>query len=389
MQSDYDLLQVQFGFRLIIASCCWMMFDSMVLGKPEGGSKFCICCISRDFCFGSASQSDTYPPGMDLSLPAHLPFSFHQLLQNSFHFGGLNFLTIPYSTLHSHYILIMEAMYPAASLISNSGFLISALSKGRGGIWTKEENKKFESALAVYDDRTPNRWLHVTAMVPGKSVWDVIRHYEELEEDVNCIEAGLVPIPSYLGTAAFDLDWGDDDGRFDGASRKKSVGMARNHEHERKKGVPWTEDEHRMFLRGLKKHGRGDWRNISRNFVISKTPTQVASHAQKYFLRQVSTGKDRKRPSIHDITTSTLADAAGSGNESHPSPKQATTQLQRNSGVASRMLLDWSLPDGETRMMFNNATRNDFLMVKHGCERMPITSCILTRFLGRVCYLIR
>lgn len=55
---------------------------------------------------------------------------------------------------------------------------------------------------------------------------------------------------------------------------------------------------------GLQKHGKGDWRNISRNFVISKTPTQVASHAQKYFMRQNSGVKDHKRrPSIHDITT--------------------------------------------------------------------------------------
>lgn len=54
---------------------------------------------------------------------------------------------------------------------------------------------------------------------------------------------------------------------------------------------------------GLEKYGKGDWRNISRNFVISKTPTQVASHAQKYYLRQLSREKERKRPSIHDITT--------------------------------------------------------------------------------------
>jgi SHAQKYF class myb-like DNA-binding protein len=33
---------------------------------------------------------------------------------------------------------------------------------------------------------------------------------------------------------------------------------------------------------GLKKYGRGDWRIISRNFMTSRTPTQVASHAQKY-----------------------------------------------------------------------------------------------------------
>ena len=60
----------------------------------------------------------------------------------------------------------------------------------------------------------------------------------------------------------------------------------------------------RRFLMGLLKYGKGDWRNISRNFVVTKTPTQVASHAQKYYIRQkLSGGKDNKRrPSIHDIT---------------------------------------------------------------------------------------
>ncbi|KAH7835498.1 hypothetical protein Vadar_026726 [Vaccinium darrowii] len=31
-------------------------------------------------------------------------------------------------------------------------------------------------------------------------------------------------------------------------------------------GVPWTEEEHRMFLLGLQKLGKGDWRGISRNY---------------------------------------------------------------------------------------------------------------------------
>ncbi|KAE8659534.1 putative malic enzyme [Hibiscus syriacus] len=43
---------------------------------------------------------------------------------------------------------------------------------------------------------------------------------------------------------------------------------------ERKKGVPWTEEEHRLFLIGLQKLGKGDWRGIARNFVMSRTPTQ-------------------------------------------------------------------------------------------------------------------
>ena len=59
----------------------------------------------------------------------------------------------------------------------------------------------------------------------------------------------------------------------------------------------------RLFLIGLQKFGKGDWRSISRNVVVTRTPTQVASHAQKYFLRQSSVKKERKRSSIHDITT--------------------------------------------------------------------------------------
>ncbi|XP_043716450.1 transcription factor MYBS3-like [Telopea speciosissima] len=70
---------------------------------------------------------------------------------------------------------------------------------------------------------------------------------------------------------------------------------------ERKKGVPWTEEEHRMFLLGLQKVGKGDWRGIARNYVISRTPTQVASHAQKYFIRQSNLSRRKRRSSLFDI----------------------------------------------------------------------------------------
>ncbi|CAL9132913.1 unnamed protein product [Musa textilis] len=80
---------------------------------------------------------------------------------------------------------------------------------------------------------------------------------------------------------------------------------------ERKKGVPWTENEHRMFLMGLQKLGKGDWRGIARNFVVSRTPTQVASHAQKYFIRQSSNASRRKRhSSLFDIVPEMPIDEA-------------------------------------------------------------------------------
>lgn len=71
--------------------------------------------------------------------------------------------------------------------------------------------------------------------------------------------------------------------------------------HERKKGIPWSEKEHRSFLIGLKKLGKGDWRGISKNYVHTRTPTQVASHAQKYFLRQAATDRKR-RSSLFDMS---------------------------------------------------------------------------------------
>lgn len=53
-----------------------------------------------------------------------------------------------------------------------------------------------------------------------------------------------------------------------------------------------------MFLRGLQKFNRGSWKQISL-YVKTRTPTQVQSHAQKFFLRQRQDVK--KKCSIHDL----------------------------------------------------------------------------------------
>ncbi|XAR58933.1 hypothetical protein NMG60_11014518 [Bertholletia excelsa] len=235
----------------------------------------------------------------------------------------------------------MEILSPN-SYLSSSNWFIEEHSGSSG--WTPAENKAFEDALAVHDKDTPDRWQKIAGLIPGKTPADVMRRYKELEEDVSSIEAGLVPIPGYE-TSTFTLDWGSSHG-FDGFKHKRSLSV-RPPEQERKKGVPWTEEEHKLFLMGLKKYGKGDWRNISRNFVITRTPTQVASHAQKYFIRQLSGGKDKRRASIHDITTVNL-DENGTPlleNIRPPSPDQSfMLSQQKNSSSMAKSPFQWNQP---------------------------------------------
>ncbi|CAI9759468.1 unnamed protein product [Fraxinus pennsylvanica] len=95
---------------------------------------------------------------------------------------------------------------------------------------------------------------------------------------------------------------------------------------ERKKGIPWTEEEHRMFLLGLQKLGKGDWRGIARNYVLSRTPTQVASHAQKYFVRQFNVSRRKRRASLFDIVADESVDTPVVSEDTTGVPPQAETQ---------------------------------------------------------------
>ncbi|XAR64916.1 hypothetical protein NMG60_11008809 [Bertholletia excelsa] len=244
--------------------------------------------------------------------------------------------------------------------------------------WTWLEDKAFEEALVMFPEELSDRWLRIASRLPGKSPEEVKAHYDDLVHDI-LIESGGVQLPNYYAHHDRPISkppnipnyYGDrpismpnnisnDDLVRDVLLNDSAGVQLPNHYDDRpiskpnnssnddlvesggaqlpnyychadrpitkpdniskkaKRGTRWTEEEHRLFLLGLQTYGEGDWRAISRNVLITKTATQIASHAQKYFIRQSSDKKDRKRASIHDIELS-------------PPPSTAQFNAQENS----------------------------------------------------------
>ncbi|CAI9288070.1 unnamed protein product [Lactuca saligna] len=145
-------------------------------------------------------------------------------------------------------------------------------------------------------------------MVPRKTVTDVMRLYKELEDDNgeknNSANVFLSP-PPY------------------GAQGNRSsiiVVVSIGPKELRKRRV----EKYFSKFRGI------------------RTPTQVRIHAHKYFIQQLSEGKDKRISSIHDITIVNL-------NENHiTSPKYKTTASPEQCKVP------WNQPNNEnTAMAFN------------------------------------
>ncbi len=88
--------------------------------------------------------------------------------------------------------------------------------------WNFEENNIFENALAVFDLDCPNLFEKIATRLIGKTVAQIKKHFEALIEDIEVIESSLISIPNHKTNESKE-----------NKSKKK-----------RRKGVPWTAEEH-------------------------------------------------------------------------------------------------------------------------------------------------
>lgn len=118
---------------------------------------------------------------------------------------------------------------------------------GSSSAWSRTQDKLFERALVLFPEDTPDRWERIAAEVPGKDPTEVRDHYEVLVHDVGEIDSGRVAVPSYTENS-FTPEWWVEEGP---SQISFGGGKGKGAENERKKGVPWTEEEHRLELRTL------------------------------------------------------------------------------------------------------------------------------------------
>ncbi|WJX23943.1 hypothetical protein P8452_13112 [Trifolium repens] len=133
-------------------------------------------------------------------------------------------------------------------------------------------------------------------------------------------------------------------------------------QQQRRKVFHWTNEEHMLFLEGLQVCKKGKWKEISQKYVKTKTSTQIASHAQKYFKRQQQKldvkSKDIKRKprkSIHDktIIMDIMPDTPTNQN-------QVIQQVNNNEASPSFPILN---SFDEITGMYDNLTEEDFAMI--------------------------
>lgn len=118
------------------------------------------------------------------------------------------------------------------------------------GKWTREEDEAFETALAdalpwkseEEDEGDMRRWEELVGKVGTKTIEEVRKHYETLVDDIGAIEAGKVEVPNYVGEEEEEVEKEKGSESVDGGGGKSGLSKA---EQERRKGIPWTEEEHK------------------------------------------------------------------------------------------------------------------------------------------------
>ncbi|XP_072147477.1 transcription factor DIVARICATA-like [Setaria viridis] len=160
--------------------------------------------------------------------------------------------------------------------------------------WTRRDDKFLE--LLLFNRNTVS--LHIASSIIGKTPAQIHQRctfmFAELSHVLKSLEV-LTPLVWDMEIAAMAAAAEEEvvpeavvpaappvAARKNSAERATGAGCAKRN---KKAAEKWTEYEHRLFLAGLPFY-RGNWNAMSREYLTSRTASQIASHYQKYRNRE-------------------------------------------------------------------------------------------------------
>ncbi|GAU19055.1 hypothetical protein TSUD_193920 [Trifolium subterraneum] len=101
------------------------------------------------------------------------------------------------------------------------------MSSSSGTIWSYEEEKSFENAIAMHwnekeEEDSNEQWEKIASCVPNKTMEEVKQHYQLLVDDVSAIEAGHVSFPNYANELETTNSSNKDSSKSSTSSDKRS-----------------------------------------------------------------------------------------------------------------------------------------------------------------------
>ncbi|XP_063948220.1 transcription factor SRM1-like [Daucus carota subsp. sativus] len=168
--------------------------------------------------------------------------------------------------------------------------------------WSFKETKLFETIMEKFEENGSMAFFEEVAIsMPWRSMSSIKNHYNILINDIKLIKSSNGQFEDIVSEVTGEeedcetINMEDTNMELEGGGVHKIP-------RPKKRGIPWSIQEHKSFLEGYKTCGKGEWKKISKDFVPSKTPSQVASHAQKYEKRlHTDTPPEKRRQTINDI----------------------------------------------------------------------------------------
>ncbi|CAA3005201.1 transcription factor SRM1-like [Olea europaea var. sylvestris] len=148
--------------------------------------------------------------------------------------------------------------------------------------WSVDDDKLYEDALKEFPEEVENRWEKIASRLPGKSPEDVKAHYNALFVDSLI---SVFDFPDNEAKADSINNPIDHDESTETSIHSCEISSRPSSRVVNDDGPRWTEEEHRLFLKGLNEYGKGQLTEIAKYVVRSRTPTQVGSHAHRYYKR--------------------------------------------------------------------------------------------------------